>query len=123
TDFKDRFSGAAAAYSRFRPDYPAALFDFLAANSPGRDLAWDVGTGSGQAVPPLRERFAAVVATDASCEQLALASPVEGVAYRNEHAESTSLPDAAVDLVTVAAAVHWFDLDRFYAEVRRVLRP
>ena len=33
------------------------------------------------------------------------------------------LPDASVDLVTVAQALHWFDLPRFYAEVRRVARP
>lgn len=29
----------------------------------------------------------------------------------------------SVDLVTVAQALHWFDLERFYAEVRRVLKP
>ncbi len=123
TGFQDHFSGVARDYSRFRPDYPDALFDFLAAASPGRDLAWDVGTGSGQAVAPLRRRFGAVVATDASAEQLALAPPIEGVEYRNEAAESTSLADGTVDLATVAAAVHWFDLDRFYTEARRVLRP
>jgi SAM-dependent methyltransferase len=33
------------------------------------------------------------------------------------------LGDASVDLVTVAQAAHWFDRPKFYAEVRRVLRP
>ncbi len=123
TTFEDHFSATAGAYNRYRPDYPDALFDFLALNAPGRDLAWDAGTGSGQAVAPLRRRFRSVVATDAGAEQLALAPPIEGVEYRNEPAEATSLEKGTVDLVTVAAAVHWFDLDRFYAEVRRVLRP
>ena len=45
------------------------------------------------------------------------------VEYRVAPAERSGLPDAAVDLVTLALAAHWFDLPRFYAEVRRVGRP
>jgi SAM-dependent methyltransferase len=38
-------------------------------------------------------------------------------------AENSGLGDASCDLVTVSQALHWFNLDAFYAEVRRVLRP
>ncbi len=71
----------------------------------------------------LAERFDRVVAIDASEAQLANAAPHERVEYRIARAEETGMPDGAVDLVTVAQAAHWFDLDRFYAEVRRVAAP
>ena len=64
--FKDHFSGHAAVYHEARPDYPAALFDFLAGEAPSRELAWDAGCGNGQASVALAEHFEAVVATDPS---------------------------------------------------------
>ena len=121
--FKDHFSGHAAAYRAFRPTYPPELFAFLASLAPGRDLAWDCGTGSGQAAVPLATHFARVFATDASAEQVANAEPHPKVEYAVAPAEKCPLPDASTDLVTVAQALHWFDHDRFYPEVRRVCKP
>jgi SAM-dependent methyltransferase len=119
----DYFSRSARAYARYRPGYPPGLFDYLADVAPGRDLAWDCGTGNGQAAIQLADRFARVHATDASPQQIGEAMPHERVNYAVERAESVSLPDDSVDLVTVAVAVHWFDFDRFYGEVRRALVP
>jgi SAM-dependent methyltransferase len=121
--FKDHFSGHAGVYASFRPGYPPALFDFVASLPRGRDLAWDCATGNGQAAGPLAARFSRVIATDASAEQLAHAEPYPNVEYRQAPAESSGLADRSVDLVTVATAVHWFDFERFYAEVERVLAP
>jgi SAM-dependent methyltransferase len=121
--FKDYFSGHAADYAKFRPTYPPELFEYLASIAPGRELEWDCATGNGQAARALRPYFQKVIATDASREQIAQAPPADGIEFRVAPAEQTGLPSAAVDLVTVAQAVHWFDLPRFYAEVRRVLRP
>ncbi len=87
------------------------------------ELAWDCATGSGQAAAGLAGRFARVVATDVSAEQLRHAVPHAGVEYRVATAEHSGLDAAAVDLVTVAAAAHWFDPAAFGAEVRRVTRP
>jgi SAM-dependent methyltransferase len=56
-------------------------------------------------------------------EQLAQATPHPRIEYRAALAESSGLPDHSADVVTVAQALHWFDRDRFYAEVRRVLKP
>jgi SAM-dependent methyltransferase len=64
-----------------------------------------------------------VVATDASVEQVSHAASHPRIEYRVAAAEESGLDPASVDLVTVAAAVHWFDLDRFGAEVERVVRP
>ncbi|MEW5904965.1 MAG: class I SAM-dependent methyltransferase [Pseudomonadota bacterium] len=119
----DHFSAVAGQYAAFRPDYPPALFDWLASLVQQHELAWDCGAGSGQATVPLAERFAHVVATDISTAQLGGAPALPNVTYRIAPAEDGGLPDASCDLVTVAQAMHWFNLPQFYAEVQRVLKP
>jgi SAM-dependent methyltransferase len=121
--FKDHFSVAAHDYDRCRPGYPPALVDFLADSAPACELAWDCATGTGQAAVELATRFAAVIATDASAAQISHAVPHPRVRYAVATAEHSGLTDGCVDLVTVAQALHWLDLERFYAEVRRVARP
>lgn len=119
----DHFSGHAADYAKFRPGYPEALFDWLAGLPANRHRAWDCGCGNGQASRPLAERFDQVHATDLSARQIAEAPPHPRISYRAAPADQSGLPDASVDLITVAQALHWFDFDRFYAEARRVLKP
>ncbi|MCE9566678.1 MAG: class I SAM-dependent methyltransferase [Planctomycetes bacterium] len=121
--FHDHFSSVAGNYRAFRPVYPPALFAFLAESAPARDLVWDCGTGSGQAAVALAGHFAKVFATDASADQIANAEPNPRVEYAVATAEQCPLSDGSVDVVTVAQAIHWFDFDRFYAEVRRVAKP
>ena len=95
----------------------------MAALAPARESAWDCATGSGQAALGLARHFAHVEATDASAQQIANVVPAANVTYSVQPAEATSFAAASFDAVCVAQALHWFDLDRFYAEVRRVLRP
>jgi SAM-dependent methyltransferase len=121
--FEDYFSQNAQEYARYRPSYPQTLYSFLASIAPDRSQAWDCGTGSGQAAIGLAEYFQKVVATDASAEQLTHAFPHPKVEYRNEPAESVSLETGGVSLVSSATAAHWFAFDRFYREVKRVLKP
>jgi SAM-dependent methyltransferase len=121
--FRDHFSRVAGAYATFRPHYPAALFAALAAQTRRRDIAWDCATGSGQAAVGLAEWFARVIATDASREQLGVASRHPRVRYACGLAEQAPLPSGAVDLVATAQSLHWFDVARFFAEARRVAAP
>jgi SAM-dependent methyltransferase len=124
TTFKDHFSGHAVDYSRYRPGaYPDAMFKALAALSPDRECAWDCATGNGQAARGLAAHFALVEATDASDKQIAAAVPHPRIRYSVAPAEQSNLGDGSVALVTVAQALHWFDLAAFYAEVRRVAKP
>ena len=118
----DAFGPRARAYAAFRPDYPDALLDFVAALPAHRRVAWDCATGNGQAAVALAQRFEGVIATDLSDRQIAEAPAHPRVSYRRAPAERSGLPDESVDLVTVAQALHWFDLTRFYDEVARVLR-
>lgn len=121
--FKDHFSKQASEYAKYRPCYPRELFAFIAANSPNDQLALDCATGNGQAAIELAQFFRKVIAIDASAAQIENASPRERVEYRVAAAEETSLPNESCDAITVAQALHWFDLDRFYLEAQRVLRP
>ena len=119
----DHFSDNAVDYAKFRPSYPEALFDWIASQVDRHDLAWDCGCGNGQATEPLALRFTHVVGTDLSAPQIAQAQPHPRIEYRVAPAEACGLTDSTADLVTIAQALHWFDFDRFYAEVRRVLKP
>lgn len=121
--FKDHFSKQAADYAKFRPRYPQELFEYLGSIAPSRQLAWDCGTGNGQSAGGLVSVFDGVIATDASEKQIANAEPYERVEYRVASAENSGIDSATLDLIMVAQALHWFDLDRFYAETRRALKP
>ena len=121
--FKDHFSRQSDTYASARPRYPAALFDWLAAQGPGRELAWDVGCGNGQASVGLASHFKRVVACDPSESQIRNAIPHPRIDYRVQAAETASLPAESVDLLIVAQALHWFDLDAFYASAMPALKP
>jgi SAM-dependent methyltransferase len=117
------FKTVAREYANFRPGYPPELFEWLARVSPALDAVWDCGCGSGQASTALAEHFTVVYGTDIAAEQIAAARQNPRVRYAVAPAEHSGLAEGSVDLVTVAQALHWFDVDAFYAEARRVARP
>ena len=121
--FKDHFSVTASGYAAHRPVYPRGVAVALAARSPGRALVWDAGCGSGQLSVVLGEVFDQVAATDASAAQIAEAVPHPRVRYAVAPAEVSGLANGSVDCAVAAQAAHWFDLDAYYREVRRVARP
>jgi ubiquinone/menaquinone biosynthesis C-methylase UbiE len=121
--FKDHFSTQSSDYSKYRPDYLQELYDFILSEVKERNVAWDCGTGNGQAAVVLSQYFENVYATDPSAEQLKNAAQTNNIEYRVASAEHSTLPDNSVDLITVAQALHWFDFEKFYAEVNRVAKP
>ena len=123
TAFADHFSAVAADYANARPEYPGALYDWIAAIAPADMLLWEAGCGSGQATRGLAKRFCRVHATDPSAAQVAQAHGPGNVAFAVEPGERCSLPDASADAVCVAQALHWFDRTAFFAECERVLKP
>ncbi len=88
-----------------------------------RALAWDCATGNGQAAISTAGYFERVIATDASAEQIASAPSHANVSFRVAPAESSGLANASIDLITVAQALHWFDIEAFFNEANRVLKP
>jgi SAM-dependent methyltransferase len=122
-DFADHFSTISAEYADYRPHYPEGLFTALAGAVSRHELAWDCATGTGQAAVELARWFDRVVASDGSAAQVRKGVARESIAYVAARAEAVPLRSAAADLVTVAQALHWIEVDRFYREARRVLAP
>ena len=116
------FGPYADDYRRFRPDYPDAVFDRLVQLAPRRERVWECGAGSGQATVGLAARFGVVLATDATRGQLAGAPPLVRGRAAVALAEAAPLASRSVDLVVAAQALHWFAVDAFFDEVRRVAR-
>ncbi|MES1214784.1 MAG: class I SAM-dependent methyltransferase [Bacteroidota bacterium] len=120
---KDNFSRQSDLYSKFRPVYPQELYDFIIGNLKERKVAWDCGTGNGQAAQELSKYFEQVFATDISQKQIDNAYKAGNIIYSVQPAEKTNFADNSFDLISVSQALHWFQFDEFYSEVKRVARP
>jgi SAM-dependent methyltransferase len=120
---KDYFSSHAAVYAQFRPVYPKALYDFLLPLVAEKRVAWDCGCGNGQVASVLSEHFEHVEATDMSRKQIHHAIAKPNVEYHVCAAEHTPIESNFVNLITVAQALHWFDMEAFFGEVQRVSAP
>ncbi|XP_052187068.1 uncharacterized protein LOC127797910 [Diospyros lotus] len=117
-------------YAAGRPSYPAELFRFIASKTPCHDLAWDVATGTGQAASSLAGIYKNVIASDASQKQLDFAPKLPNVRYQctpptmsTAELNTYIAAEGSLDLVTIAQAMHWFDLPIFYQQVKRLLKP
>lgn len=122
-NFKDHFSKQSADYAKFRPRYPQDLYDFVLSHVQTKNIAWDVATGNGQVALVLAEHFNKVIATDASENQIKHATQHPKVNYIVSAAENSGLPNGVCDLITVGQALHWFDFEKFFEEVKRVAKP
>lgn len=122
-DTSKLFEDKAQLYASSRPLYPNELFDYISSLVSTKDTAWDCATGNGQAAIGLAKIFRKVEATDVSPEQIANAFCSENVTYSVQAAEATSFLDNQFDLVNVAQALHWFNYDKFWDEVSRILKP
>ncbi|OTG67595.1 class I SAM-dependent methyltransferase [Acinetobacter silvestris] len=119
---KDLFSENSQLYQQARPSYPVSVIQEILKYVPERHFAWDCGAGSGQFTQLLAPYFDYVVATDVSEDQLQHAPYFENISYQVQSAEHTTFAAHSFNLITVAQAIHWFDFDVFYKEVRRTLK-
>lgn len=120
---EDRFSRQASAYSLFRPSYPPTLYQFIQQHLPSNEVCWDCGTGTGQVATELAKVFKRVIATDLSSQQIFYAKKFENIDYQVCSAETFETQDSSLDLITVAQALHWLDLEVFFSKARRFLKP
>jgi len=119
----DHFSSFASTYAQYRPTYPTALFELLAARSPSTHHAWDCATGNGQAAVSLASHFNHVTATDIGANMIKHALPHPRVTYQSGSAEAPPLDENYADLITVAQALHWFDRPAFWTTCQHILKP
>ncbi|CAI9099706.1 OLC1v1036566C1 [Oldenlandia corymbosa var. corymbosa] len=125
----DLYRKLAKEYSSARPTYPEEMIQFIASKTPAHDLAWDAGTGTGQAAQSLAGIYKNVIASDKSPKLLEFAVKLPNVRYYCNplemsiaDVEQNIAAESSVDLVTIATALHWFDLPSFYQHVKRVLK-
>ncbi|KAI8575888.1 hypothetical protein K450DRAFT_259678 [Umbelopsis ramanniana AG] len=114
-------------YAEFRPIYNKAtydlIYDYHSKKGGQFEVAVDVATGTGQAASHLADKFKKVHGTDLSARMLESAVKKDNIDYQACPAESLPFADASVDLLTTFEAMHYFDTDRFFKEVKRVLKP
>ncbi len=120
---KDNFSRNSSDYAKYRPDYPQELFQYIRKLAPGNAAAWDCGTGNGQVASALTNYFERIEATDLSSQQISHAILHPQIRYSVALAEKTNFANSEFDLIAVGQALHWFNLEKFYAEADRVLKP
>ena len=123
-----KFNGKANVYAQYRPTYPEEYLEYLAAECglhPGIDAA-DIGSGTGILTRQLLARETRVFAVEPNRDMRRVAeaglSKYSGFVSVNAAAEHTGLADQSIDLITVAQAFHWFDMEQFQMECRRILR-
>jgi len=116
---KDLFSEQADQYAKYRPSYPIEFYEYLNSILSNKNNAWDCGTGNGQVAIELAKFFEKVYATDISQAQLENAIIADNIEYSAQAAESSLFENDQFDLVIVAQAIHWFNFQEFYKEVKR----
>jgi cyclopropane fatty-acyl-phospholipid synthase-like methyltransferase len=115
-----RFSKQSELYASYRPDYPDEMYALIFDNLQSFSCAWDCATGTGQVAKVLAKRFDRVIGSDISKAQMSHAPELKNVTYHQAVAEDSGFATRKFDLVTVGQALHWFDFQQFYNEVRRV---
>jgi ubiquinone/menaquinone biosynthesis C-methylase UbiE len=120
------FQAGAAAYEIARPGYPDDAVAVLAHElgiTEGTSLC-DLAAGTGKLTRRLVALGTSVVAVEpVEAMRAQLLAAVPGATAVDGTAESIPLPDASVDVVTVAQAFHWFDAPAALEEIARILKP
>jgi SAM-dependent methyltransferase len=116
------FGASAEAYAAHRPGYPGPAVEWALDTVQGRVL--DLAAGTGKLTASVVGRVRQVVAVEPDPAMLARLRPaLPEVEAHEGTAERIPLPDSSVDAVLVGQAMHWFDPDRAFGEIARVLRP
>ncbi|XP_077997390.1 putative methyltransferase DDB_G0268948 [Glandiceps talaboti] len=82
----------------------------------------DVACGTAQGTRILSPYFDKVIGCDASPDQIKMAQHTEklpNIEYRVGTAEDLPIESGTVDVLTVASAIHFFELDKFFKEADR----
>ena len=129
TDSKARFTTRVESYRKFRPGYPAAVVELLERECglSADDTIADVAAGTGILTERFLEAGHSVIAVEPNAAMreacAALEEKYSKLRCIEGSAEETGLADDSVALITVAQAMHWFDLEQTRREFSRVLKP
>lgn len=126
----DRFTDKAQKYEKYRPSYPNESLSIIMKecnfNLNNDTIIADIGSGTGKFTELLLENNYIVYAIEPNDNMRAIADSkfVGNHKYKsfNNNAENTGLDDNSIDIITVAQALHYFDLDKVKSEFRRILK-
>jgi len=110
-------------YLKGRPKYPNELYESIVQNCMYTEIAWDCGCGNGQVSIDLVNHFKYIEATDINEKQIENSFQDKNIRYTLQESENTNFIDEQFDLVCAAQCIHWFDLQKYFKEVKRVLKP
>jgi SAM-dependent methyltransferase len=128
-DSTKRFGSRVAYYTKYRPRYPKEAFDFLQKELGLHrgSLIADIGSGTGLSAEPFLQLGCTVYGVEPNAGMRTAAeeflSRFSNFISTDGTAETTSLPQAAVDFIVSGQAFHWFDRKKCKKEFRRILRP
>lgn len=122
---EDHFSAQASQYANIRPTYPTGLFKWISDHTNKHSLALDIATGNGQSCVGLSKYYEQVIGVDTSQEQIKNAYQIDNVKYIVSSAENIDkeITENSVDVITIAQALHFFNLNEFYKCLDKVLKP
>ncbi|MFI8416038.1 methyltransferase domain-containing protein [Serratia sp. NPDC078593] len=120
------YQANADRYVKGRPDYPAALTDWLRNDlglHAGKTVV-DLGAGTGKFTPRLLDTGAQVIAVEPIAQMVEkLSAALPQVQTLTATADAIPLPDESVDAVVCAQSFHWFATPQALAEIQRILKP
>lgn len=123
----EKFSKKAEQYAKGRPDYPEEVIDYIKTLIDDGAKVADIGAGTGKLTELLAKAGYEVFAVEPNADmyaQLSLAiAKYPNVKTIFATSEKTTLAYESIDLITVAQALHWFNLEEFEIECKRILKP
>lgn len=123
----ENFTGKAEAYAIGRPGYPKAAIEYICSLVPQNAVFADIGAGKGKFTVTLAQSGYSLFAIEPNADmrgQLAITlAPFPNVKIMDGTTETTTLPEQSIDVITVAHALHWFNLYEFRAECNRIVKP
>ncbi|MFF9652155.1 class I SAM-dependent methyltransferase [Streptomyces sp. NPDC014622] len=119
------FGATAESYERFRPGYPAEVFDMVMAYArPPVRTALETGAGTGKATRLFAQQGVAVIATDPDTATLAELRKHVPTDVRTARAAFEDLrPGEKYRLVHAGAALHWTKPDGRWSRMAALLEP
>jgi SAM-dependent methyltransferase len=123
----ENFTGKAKDYAIGRPGYPKSAIEYICSLVPQDAVFADIGAGTGKFTVTLAECGYSVFAVEPNADMrgqlVIMLAPFPNVKIIDSTAEVTTLPEHSVDVITVAHALHWFNLDAFRTECHRIMKP
>ncbi|WP_338452709.1 class I SAM-dependent methyltransferase [Niallia oryzisoli] len=124
----DKFTDKAEVYAKYRPSYPLEYIEYLISEAGLNEdcMIADIGSGTGILSRQLLEMGFSVIGVEPNDHMRTVAEqtikPNSCFISVKATAEHTTINDHSLDLVTVAQAFHWFDMEPFRLECQRILK-